>query len=139
MLSLPRVEYATEEDAWLAGFEAWPTEVTNRLGEYLDIYDSECLSDDERVYLVYLVFDMMHGQRVTSSTPHWPRLAGIIESNIDLHFPLISNWFHTTKSTLTPEGWLPPSELNPSLCRIVDKYKSAFHWDGSKYVRVGPA
>ena len=138
LLSLPRVEYETEEDAWLAGFEAWPAEVIDRIEDYLDIHDSETLTDNERVYLIYLVFDMMHGHRVTNNTPNWQRLAAIIECNIDLHFPLISNWFHATKSTLTPEGWLSPVELNPHLCKIVDKYRPAFRWDGSRYVRVAP-
>jgi len=136
LMELPRVEYASEEDAWLAGWGGWAEEIKARVPEFLDLYESAKLSDDEKVYLMYLSFDMLHHARVKKDNPHWEQMARTLRRDINLHFPLIANWFHFTKSTLTDEGWLPPEELNPQLKQLIDEFAPRFRWTGQQYERA---
>ena len=132
----PPVEHETEEELWLSGFEAWPPEITAKIGDYLDVYEFTELSEDEKAFLIYLVLEMVHQSRVSEHTPHWPRLFAIIRDEIDLHFPLICRWVHLTHSSTTQEGWLTPEELNPQLYKLVQEQKPNFHWNGTHFTRV---
>ena len=73
----------------------WEVADCSRIDEFLSVYESEPLSDDERFTLMEIIIqsfeDLASGCNLVSE-PRWKRTMGILETNIALHAYSVWYW-----------------------------------------------
>lgn len=108
--------------AWHSGMQDWEWEIAepSRLDEYLTLYQSGCLTGDERFTLMETIvqaFEDLPGELETDA--RWHETLTLLDTEVDLHAYTIWYW-SDLEDELGEDQW----RVTPFLRKLVEKHCS---------------
>ena len=106
------------------GMQDWEWEVADseRVDEFVQVYEHEALTDDERFVLMETILQSFEDLKADLSTDkRWLRALGLLEGNIDIHVSSVWYW-----SCLDNEDLDMCWTITPWMRALHSKYERAY-------------
>lgn len=108
----------------------WEVADSNRIDEFLAVYETGGLSDDERFTLMEMILesfeDLEHGDSDLSEDARWRRTLVALDRNISLHAHSVWYW-----SCLEAEGSEEIFHISPFIRQIMEAHQAFFAEPGA--------
>lgn len=106
-------------EPWMQDWE-WDIADSARIDEYVSLYNSGDLSDDERFTLMETIIQAFEDLPLSLDVDvRWAETLAILDTNIDLHAYSVWYW-SDLEDELGDEGW----RVSPYLRRLVERHAS---------------